>query len=110
MKIRSKTSAILAIACAGMLAASAACAAPASPDDAVPPTPPNDEHGVRPSEGTSAPRGDLSDRLSRSGGVIKPPTDVDRDMRQEAPETGPQSMPVIPPPGTTGNSLDVKPK
>jgi hypothetical protein len=110
MKNRSTASAILAIACAGMLAASAACAATARPDDATPPAPPNDEHGVRPSEGTSAPRGDLSDELSRSGGVIKPRTDIDRDMRQGAPDPGPQSMPVIPPPGTPGNNLDVKPK
>ena len=110
MKNRSTASAILAIACAGMLAASAASAATASPDDATPPTQPNDEHGVRPSEGTSAPRGDLSDQLSRSGGVIKPRTDIDPGMRQTPPDPGPQSMPVIPPPGAAGDRLDVKPK
>jgi hypothetical protein len=109
MRIHPTASAIIAIACAGMLA-SAASAATVSPDDATPPAPPNDERGVRPSEGTSTPRGDLSDQLSRSGGVITPRTDVDRDMHQAPPDPGPQSMPVIPPPGTSGNSLDVKPK
>jgi hypothetical protein len=109
-----KANVLRAIACAGMLAAGPVSAASPSPDNAVPPTPPNDERGVRPGEGpgegTSAPRGDLSDQLSRSGGVIKPRTDIDPNMHQPPPETGPRSMPVIPPPGTQGNSLDVKPK
>jgi hypothetical protein len=109
MRNRQTSSAILAIACAAMLAAGAASAASTSPGDAVP-TPPNDEKGVRPSEGSSVPRGDLSDQLSRTGGVIKPPTDVDPAMHQPAPDPGPQSTPVIPPPGTAPNSLDVKPK
>jgi hypothetical protein len=109
MKTRMTANAFLVIACAGMLVAGAAVAASTTPEGAVP-TPPNDEHGVRPSEGTSAPSGNLSDQLSRSGGVIKPRTDVDPDMHQAAPDPGPQSTPVIPPPGTSGNSLDVKPK
>ncbi|MDB5411320.1 MAG: exported protein of unknown function [Rhodospirillales bacterium] len=112
MKPHPTASAILAIAVTGMLAVGAAFAASPTPDDAVP-TPPNDEHGVKPSEGSSTPSGsgnNLSDQLSRSGGVIKPRTDVDPGMHQPAPDPGPQSMPVIPPPGSTGNSLDVKPK
>jgi hypothetical protein len=112
MKPHQNAGAILAIAVAGMLAVGAASAASPTPQDAVP-TPPNDEHGVKPSEGSSTPpgsSGNLSDQLSRSGGVIKPRTDVDPGMHQPAPDPGPQSMPVIPPPGTSDNSLDVKPK
>jgi hypothetical protein len=42
----------------------------------------------------------LGDRLSRTDGVIKPPSDVDPGMTTPAPDPGPRSMPVIPPPGT----------
>jgi hypothetical protein len=52
----------------------------------------------------------MSEDLSRSGGVIEPPPTVDREMRQPPPATGPQSMPVIPPPGTPGGDQTVKPK
>jgi hypothetical protein len=52
----------------------------------------------------------LSDRLSETQGVIKPPKDVDKEMKQETPPTGPNSMPVIPPPGTPGGNQSVQPK
>jgi hypothetical protein len=42
----------------------------------------------------------LGERLGRSDGVIKPPTDVDPGMTTPAPDPGPRSMPVIPPPGS----------
>ena len=51
----------------------------------------------------------LGDRLSRSQGVIKPPTGVDPGMATPAPDPGPRSMPVIPPPGT-GPGDPVTPK
>jgi hypothetical protein len=51
----------------------------------------------------------LGDRLSRSNGTITPPGNVDPGMATRAPETGPRSMPVLPPPGTDGNS-SVTPK
>ena len=56
-----------------------------------------------PASGTS------SSELSRSGGVIKPPTDVDPQMKQTPPPSG-DRMPVIPPPGTPGGNPSVKPK
>jgi hypothetical protein len=59
--------------------------------------------------GSSSPRAPLSDELSRSGGVIKPP-DMDPHIKQPVPDTGPQSMPVIPPPGTPGGNPEIKPK
>jgi hypothetical protein len=60
--------------------------------------------------GTSEPPGSLSDKLSNSGGVIRPPAGIDPEMKQHTPPTGPQSMPVIPPPGTPGGDTTVKPK
>jgi hypothetical protein len=52
----------------------------------------------------------LSEQLSRSGGVIKPPENVDRKMEAPTPNPGPRSMPVVPPPGSPGGNPDVKPK
>ncbi len=49
----------------------------------------------------------LSDRLSRSGGVLCPP-DVDPAIKKPAPETG--KTPVIPPPGSPGGDPAVRPK
>jgi hypothetical protein len=53
--------------------------------------------------------GDSSSDLSRSGGVIRPPADVDPQMKQMPPSSGGR-MPVIPPPGTPGGNPSVKPK
>jgi hypothetical protein len=53
--------------------------------------------------------GSNSSDLSRSGGVIKPPTDVDPQMKQTPPTTG-STMPIIPPPGSPGGNPAVKPK
>jgi hypothetical protein len=51
---------------------------------------------------------DPGQTLSRSGGVICPPTGVDPSIQKPAPEEG--RTPVIPPPGTPGNDSPVKPK
>ena len=53
--------------------------------------------------------GSSSSDLSRSGGVIRPPVDVDPQMKQMPPSSG-GKMPVIPPPGTPGCNPSVKPK
>jgi hypothetical protein len=64
-----------------------------------------------PDEGISGSSGDsLSHQLNRSGGIIHPPADVDPGLTRSAPDIGPHSMPVIPPPGTPGGNPDVKPK
>jgi hypothetical protein len=63
--------------------------------------------------GTSSSQSDgdsLSDKLSRSGGVIQPPANADPGIHQPTPNPGAQRMPVIPPPGTPGNAPEVKPK
>jgi hypothetical protein len=53
--------------------------------------------------------GTLSHKLSRSGGVIKPPHNVDSGMAKPAPSAGSPAS-VIPPPGTSGSNSPVKPK
>ena len=51
----------------------------------------------------------LSKQLDRSGGILHPPGNVDPGITQAPPKIGPQSTPVIPPPGSSGES-PVKPK
>jgi hypothetical protein len=64
-----------------------------------------------PDEGVSGSSSEsLSHELNRSGGVIHPPANVDPGLTQPAPDLGPHSTPVIPPPGTPGGNPDVKPK
>jgi hypothetical protein len=55
------------------------------------------------------PIGSSSSDLGRSGGVIRPPADVDPQMKQMPPSSG-DRMPVIPPPGTPGGNPSAKPK
>ena len=58
---------------------------------------------VPPASGTS------SSDLSRSGGVITPPVEIDPEMKRTPPPSGAR-MPVIPPPGTPGGDPSTKPK
>ena len=53
--------------------------------------------------------GSSSSDLGRSGGVIRPPADVDPQMKQMPPSSG-DRMPVTPPPGTPGGNPSAKPK
>jgi hypothetical protein len=55
------------------------------------------------------PSGNLSERLNRSEGVIKPPDNVDPGLQRKPPEDS-AKMPVIPPPGSPGGDPNVKPK
>jgi hypothetical protein len=53
----------------------------------------------------------LSERLGASGGVIKPPADVDPGIKAPPKDPGAGStMPVIPPPGSPGGDRSVQPK
>jgi hypothetical protein len=107
---------IALFAAAFILGAGAACAADSTTRSrAMPPAPETPGPGAgssdaAPSGSSQDPSSSLSDKLSRSGGVLQPPATVDPAMKQPAPPTGPQSMPVIPPPGTPGNDQGVKPK
>lgn len=51
---------------------------------------------------------DLSDRLDKSDGVIKPPPSRDTDIIKPTPDI--ESMPVIRPPGSPGGRTDEIPK
>jgi hypothetical protein len=42
--------------------------------------------------------GSLSEKLDKSKGVIKPPSEVDPRMVKPAPKMSPKSTPIIPPP------------
>src|SRR5207253_8346759 len=75
-------------------------------NDVAPPAPPRD---LVPQASPLAP-GTLSEQLSRSGGVIQPPSHADRKIEAPTPDPGAQSMPVIPPPGSPGGDPTVKPK
>jgi hypothetical protein len=52
--------------------------------------------------------GNLSEKLSRSDGVICPPQTLDREIVTPPPGGG--KTPVIPPPGSPGGDPNVRPK
>jgi hypothetical protein len=52
----------------------------------------------------------LSDKLERTDGVIRPPTNIAPDMAVRPPVPNPGTTPVIPPPGTPGGDQSIEPK
>jgi hypothetical protein len=54
--------------------------------------------------------GDLSEKLNKTNGVIRPKGNVDPGIRKLAPVPDPNTTPVIPPPGTPGGSPGPEPK
>ena len=52
--------------------------------------------------------GDLSEKLDKSNGVIRPQGAVDPGMDKKAPSVG--ETPVIPPPGSPGSGTNAQPK
>ena len=106
----------LALALSGVLLAGAAGAQAPEKREAPPTTPPptvqpapNQDGGPTQDDGEGS-GSSMSDHLSKSEGVIRPHREVDPGMKQGTPPTGPNSMPVIPPPGTPGGDQSVKPK
>lgn len=114
----------LTITIAGMVALcvafGAATATPAQ-DEPPPPTLPQQPNpqttvpekvdppmGTRPSD--DAPTGSLSRQLEGSSGVIKPPGNVDREIRVPAPVPDPGMTKVILPPGSPGSRIPVQPR
>ncbi|HEX3498390.1 MAG TPA: hypothetical protein VHT04_03620 [Stellaceae bacterium] len=91
------------IACLLITAAQAQTPSPTPPQ--LPPTREAPSRG-----GTASAPPAASEQLSRSGSVIKPPDNVDRKIEAPTPNPGPQSMPIVPPPGLPGGNPDVKPK
>ncbi len=89
-------------ATAVLLSFGMAVVAAAQPDGRSTADPPN-APAVPPASGTS------SSELSRSGGVVVPPSGVDPAMKRTPPSSG-AKMPIIPPPGTPGGDQSIKPK
>lgn len=58
----------------------------------------------------AAPKDNSSEKLNKSGGVIKPGDNLDPKMQVAPPDPGPTSTPVIPPPGSPGGNPNVVPK
>jgi hypothetical protein len=87
---------------AGMLAV-----ALAAPSWAQPAAPDRDRQPKTETEGQG--RENLSDRLERTDGVIRPPGGVDPQIEVPPPDPGVRT-PVIPPPGTPGGDPRVAPK
>jgi hypothetical protein len=65
---------------------------------------------VVPPEGTTTGQASepLSDRLTKSDGVLCPPAGVDPQIHAPTPDVG--NTPVIPPPGSPGGNPDIRPK
>jgi hypothetical protein len=76
----------------------------------VRPLPPSggDDRAVNPPSDNATPQ-DPTEQLSRSPGVIEPPPTGDQNI-VPAPSVGPNTMPIIPPPGTPGKNPGVQPK
>ena len=90
-----------------LLVLAALGAAFCQPAAAIEPAPPNDAIPGKVAPGADAPntdlskkKGELSDKLSKSNGVIHPDGAVDPNMQKPAPATG--NMPVIRPPDSPG--------
>ena len=109
------------VAAFGVAAHAQAPAAPntpptqAAPPTALPPTncapmPPGGGTGPK-TDGTTVgeSREPLGDKLARSDGTLCPPSNVDPEIRAPTPDSN-AKMPVIPPPGSPGGDLSVRPK
>ncbi len=106
---KSLSPSIFLIAVMIVLAPAAAPAqAPISPPEQTGPTP-APRHGATGPQQSEEPAPDRSDQLSRSRGVIAPPSTSDQNV-VPMPSAGPNAMPVIPPPGTEGGNPEVQPK
>jgi hypothetical protein len=81
-------------------------APPEQPRGPVPQAPAPTDKGPNDKAGSDS----LSGQLSRSGGVIRPPAEIDKRMEAPTPDPGARSTPVIPPPGAPGGNPDIKPK
>jgi hypothetical protein len=102
----------LAGLCAASLVAAAVAQAPPSRTETAPQTaPPSDKNGRNKETAGEGRVGEtLSEELSKSRGVIKPPTGIDPGIKVPAPEPHPGTTIVIPPPGTPGGDPTVIPK
>lgn len=82
--------------------------APVAPPNA--PSPPPEQIAPRGKKDPHAGGQTLSDRLSDRQGTLNPPHGIDPGMTVRPPAQGQETMPVIPPPGTSGGNSRVVPK
>lgn len=90
-----------------LLGVASADAQPAQPP-ATPPAQPGSPQTIpeKPAPGPlTEGSGNLSDKLDKSEGVIKPPANVDPAISKPAPVTDPGTMPVIKPPEDRGGPV-----
>src|SRR5215213_6971789 len=73
-------------------------------------TPFDPKQDPRSTSTTARPGETLSERLDRTDGVIRPPSDLNPDMSVRPPVPDPGTTPVIPPPGSPGGDPRVTPK
>jgi hypothetical protein len=93
-----------------VLAAAPAAAQNPSPLSTNPAAPVAPPHGRLPPPERIAPSNENpTDRLSQQKGTITPPN-VDPGMQVNPPQNSRAAMPVIPPPGSSGESRSVVPK
>ena len=71
------------------------------------PDPTQDPRSTGAISGSSKP---LSEKLDKSGGVIRPPANIAPDMTVRAPDPDPGTTRVIPPPGSPGGDPTIVPK
>ncbi len=107
---RVKRSAVLAFAVCGVMAGSASAQVqPRDPNMPDPRSVPAEK--MAPDMGSTGSTGEtLSEKLQRTEGVIKPPTNATPDMTVPAPVPNPGTTPVIPPPGSPGGNRQIEPK
>jgi hypothetical protein len=71
---------------------------------------PDPRQDPRSTSATARPGESLSQRLERTEGVIRPPSDLNPDARVRPPVADPGTTRVIPPPGERGGNQLVQPK
>jgi hypothetical protein len=91
-----------------LLAAIALVAQIAGPVAVAQPAPTDENRLQSPDTDIAKKRGDLSDKLDSSNGVIRPEGSIDPGMQKPTPPAGP--MPLIPPPGGQGGDPRAQPK
>jgi hypothetical protein len=83
---------------------------PDRPRDETAPAPSDPRQDPRSTGATARPGENLSQRLERTEGVIRPPADLNPEMSVRTPGQGTATTPVIRPPGEPGGNPTVQPK
>ena len=82
--------------------------APMAPSNA--PSPPPEQIAPPGKDAHASGQQTLSDKLALQHGTLQPPQNVDPGMRVDPPAQSQGTMPVIPPPGSSGGNRQVVPK